>query len=162
MKKLLASICLMGAFASFADRTVQPLREWKFVLGDPQCAESSAFDDSSWQPVRVPHDWAIDKPFDMNIDMQYVKVEADGETEENLRTGRTGALPCFGKAWYRTAIDVPADASKRVFLEFDGAMSQAKVYVNGEFAGGRPYGYSSFCVEITKSAASTIPPPELN
>jgi len=150
MKKLLTTLCLLTTAIAFAERQTENLRNWKFILDNPSGAEKIGFNDSSWQNVRVPHDWAIDKPFDMNIDLQYVKVEADGETTAKLRTGRTGALPCFGKAWYRTQIQAPADTSKRLFLEFDGAMSQAKVYVNGKYVGERPYGYASFCFEITK------------
>ncbi len=149
MKKLLTTICLLATFTTFAERQTQNLRNWKFIFDNPEGAEKVDFNDASWQNVRVPHDWAIGKPFDMNIDLQYVKVEADGETKALLRTGRTGALPCFGKGWYRTQIQIPADTSKRIFVEFDGAMSQAKVYVNGKYVGERPYGYSSFCFEIT-------------
>ena len=150
MKKLLIVVLIITVLTTFADRQTQNLRNWKFIFDDPKGAEKVDFNDSSWQSVRIPHDWAIDKPFNMNIDLQYVKVEADGETKAKLRTGRTGALPCFGKGWYRTQIHIPANSSKRIFLEFDGAMSQANVYVNGIYVGERPYGYSSFCFEITK------------
>ena len=37
------------------------------------------YDDSLWEDVIVPHDWAIDKPFDMRIDMQSVQVLEDGD-----------------------------------------------------------------------------------
>jgi beta-galactosidase len=89
--------------------------------------------------------------FDMNIDKQAVQVVEDGEKTAKLRIGRTGALPCFGISWYRRALPVSkADEGKRIFIEFDGAMSRSKVYVNGVYVGEWPYGYSSFSFEITK------------
>ena len=146
----------MAALAASAQpetsrKTVALEDGWKFVFADPAKAETVDFDDSAWENVRVPHDWAIGKPFDMNIDYQMVKVVADGETRFNLRTGRTGALPCFGTGWYRRTLDTPAeDAGSRVFIEFDGAMSNSKIYVNGKYVGTWPYGYASFSFDITQ------------
>lgn len=48
---------------------------------------------TSWDTVNIPHDWAINGPFDLNQDMQFVQVIEDGDKEAKLRTGRTGALP---------------------------------------------------------------------
>ncbi len=156
MKKI-ASILLfissaLTTTASNSPRVFYTLEDdWKFSLGDIENAQKPSFDDSKWENVIVPHDWAIGKPFDMNIDMQVVKVDADGETTAKLRTGRTGALPCFGVGWYRKTINIPASQKgKKVFLEFDGAMSNAKIYVNGEFAGEWAYGYSSFEIDASK------------
>ncbi|MDD4991838.1 MAG: beta-galactosidase GalB [Paludibacter sp.] len=125
--------------------------DWKFKSENIQQAPAVDFDDSLWEIVSIPHDWAIRKPFDLNQDMQWVQVKEDGEKEPKLRTGRTGALPIFGIGWYRKSIDVPkSDSDKKIFVEFDGAMSQAKVYFNGDFVGEWPYGYSSFSFELTK------------
>ena len=126
-------------------------QNWKFTLGDLKVAAKMDCDDSSWETVEVPHDWAIRKPFDLNQDMQWVRVKEDGDQAVKLRTGRTGALPIFGTAWYRKMIEIPAnDSGRRIYVEFDGAMSHAKVYCNGEFVGEWPYGYSSFSFELTK------------
>ncbi len=152
MKKLTATtlIALLAASTVFGGRKTSQLRDWHFNLGDATDAKNENFDCSRWEKVRIPHDWAIDKPFDMNIDIQYAKVEADGDKTYKLRTRRTGALPCFGVGWYRTSFELDKEeAQKRVFLEFDGAMSLAKIYINSELAGERPYGYSSFCVDAT-------------
>ncbi len=62
------------------------------------------------------------------------------------KTGRTGGLPHTGTGWYRfnfTATKTP-DNSKRILLQFDGAMSNAEVFINGIKAGSHPYGYSYF------------------
>lgn len=108
------------------------------------------FNDSEWENVIVPHDWAIDKPFDMRIDMQSVQVLEDGDKAPKMRTGRTGALPAFGIGYYRTSFKSDESmVGKRIRIEFDGAMSLAKVYLNGEYVGEWPYGYSSFAFDIT-------------
>jgi len=121
---------------------------WRFMRGDVEGAEAPGFDDSGWKCVPVPHDWAIEGPFDKTNDMQFVKVVQDGETRENLKLGRTGALPWVGAGWYRRWIVIPPGAA-HVELEFDGAMSDSKVYVDGRLVGGRPNGYVPFTVDIS-------------
>ncbi len=145
-----ACVTAKETYSTF-NRTVEMLETgWKFINEDIVGGENISLDDSKWETVRVPHDWAIDKHFDMNIDYQLVKVIQDGDKKFKLRTGRTGALPCFGVGWYRKEIDVPADKKgSKLFLEFDGAMSNAKIYVNGKFAGEWPYGYASFDIDAT-------------
>ena len=81
-----------------------PLTSWKFHFGDVPNAVRPDFDDNDWEQIRVPHDWAIDKAFDMRIDMQSVQVLEDGDKVPRIRTGRTGALPAFGIGYYRTDI----------------------------------------------------------
>lgn len=124
---------------------------WRFIQSDVPGAQLPDYNDSSWQQVCVPHDWAISGNFNMNIDLQYVKVIEDGDKTAKLRTGRTGALPMFGVGWYRRVLPIEStDKDKRIFIEFDGAMRLAKVYLNGHFVGERPYGYSSFSFDVTK------------
>ncbi len=124
---------------------------WSFINQEVEGGEKPELNTGNWEVVRVPHDWAISHDFDMNIDMQSVQVVEDGEKTAQLRTGRTGALPCFGVGWYRKVLPISAsDQNKRVFIEFDGAMSLAKVFLNGEFIGEQPYGYSSFSFELSK------------
>jgi beta-galactosidase len=124
---------------------------WRFLNKEIPTTNVNQVDDSSWQIVTVPHDWAIAGPFDMTIDMQKVTVIEDGDRGAKLRTGRTGALPCFGIGWYRKALTISkSDEGKRIFVEFDGAMSRSKVYLNGIYVGEWPYGYSSFSFELTK------------
>ncbi len=121
---------------------------WKFHRGDASGAEAAAFDDSVWQTVRVPHDWAIGEAFDKMIDAQSVKVIEDGETKARLRVGRTGCLPWIGAGWYRRTVAIPAGA-EHAELVFDGAMSHAVVYANGKKAGEWKHGYNSFAVDLT-------------
>jgi len=154
MKNIFALILLICAFslsAQTSPRKVELLDEnWKFIQQEIPDAAAPSCNDSGWEAVKVPHDWAIRQPFDLNIDKQVVMVTQDGEKKPQLRTGRTGALPTFGVGWYRRQLNIPAaDRGKRVFVEFDGAMSQAKIYLNGEYIGEWPYGYSSFSFELT-------------
>jgi beta-galactosidase len=77
-------------------------------------------------------------------------VLADGDQTARLRFGRTGALPHIGVGWYRKQIDIPTSwEGKKIFVEFDGAMSNAQVYFNGDYVGEWPYGYSSFSFDIS-------------
>ena len=131
------------------------LRDWSFFLGDPDGAAQPGFDDRRWQTVRIPHDWAIYGPFDKEIDKQTVAIEQNGEKMATEKTGRTGSLPYIGVGWYRTRI--PAGKSfdgRRVVLTFDGAMSQAQVYVNGQKVGEWPYGYNTFYFDIADYLAA--------
>ncbi len=90
------------------------------------------FDDSSWQQINLPHDWAIEGPF----------THSGG--------GGMGRLPTAGIGWYRKKLDIPAaDASKSIFLDVDGAMSYATVWLNGQIVGGWPFGYASWRVDLS-------------
>ena len=143
MKRLyiLALVLLAGCQQMEAPRGEWLLTEWEFSR-----------DSVAWEEVTVPHDWAIVGPFDRNNDLQVVRVTQNFETSETAHTGRTGGLPYMGKGWYRTTFDV-ADfdpTQNAVTLLFDGAMSQAKVYLNGHFEGEWPYGYNAFLMDITE------------
>ncbi len=118
-----------------ADRVEQNFnRDWKFAKADLDAAmvTQPEFDDSTWQQVHVPHDWAISGPF---------------EPKEN---GWAGKLPWRGVGWYRKSFTLAAaDKDRRVYLDFDGVMAFPKVYVNGRLAGQWDYGYMSFRVDAT-------------
>ena len=135
-----------------ACRHVRTLRQdWTFVRDDPKGAEQFEFNDSAWDTVRVPHDWAITGPFDREHDLQEAVIWEDGERRPSFHTGRTGGLPHVGVAWYRRRLEIPAEwQGKRVFVEFDGVMSHSRVYLNGAGVGTWPFGYASFCFELTE------------
>ena len=99
--------------------------------GDVSYAQPN-YDDSGWQHVTLPHDWAITGPFDRN------------------GSGGMGRLPSAGVGWYRKKLIIPAsDTGKCFFLDVDGAMSYAAVWINGQLAGGWPYGYASWRIDLT-------------
>ena len=106
------------------------------------------FNDSKWKTVSVPHDWAISGPFDKEIDKQTVAIEQNGEKEASEKTGRSGSLPWIGEGWYRKTFTVDKGCH-RAILNFDGAMAEPIVYVNGRVAGHWKYGYNAFNIDIT-------------
>ena len=123
---------------------------WKFSKGEQPDAAQPNFNDAKWQTVSVPHDWAIYGPFSGDNDLQKVKIEQNNEKTATLKAGRTGGLPFIGTGWYRRRLAVPGfGPGRRVVLLFDGAMSNAHVFVNGKEVGSWPYGYNSFSFDIT-------------
>lgn len=146
MFKSVKNIVLLAVLAmplvGLAEReTIDFNENWKFerfgVMPDgskrrePKGLEKSDTDVSKWRTLDVPHDWGIEGPF-------------RGELEN-----RSGKLPWAGIGWYRKSFNI-VETDKRVFVEFDGAMSNSKVWLNGEFIGEWPYGYASFQFELTK------------
>lgn len=158
---LLLAILPFTLFAGQSVRKEYTLdKNWKFTKGDVSQAMNPVFNDAKWQSVTVPHDWAIYGPFDKAIDAYSSKIVQNNENKETMKTGRTGSLPFIGVGWYRLKFSVPEfSAGKKVTLLFDGAMSNAQVYINGKEVGRWPYGYSSFHFDITpflKSAGENI------
>src|SRR5210317_2202343 len=95
-------------------RTVTRLRyDWKFTRTETPDATAKECDDSNWETVQVPHDWAIAGPFDRenDIDRRVRKGQADVEESVQEITGRTGGLPHTGDGWYRKTIEIPASCA---------------------------------------------------
>ena len=114
-----------------AQRRISFNEDWRFLKTDAVGVESPGFDDSAWRTLDLPHDWAIEGPFDSKYDP------------------KQGGLPFYGTAWYRKHFTVaPGLQQKFISLEFDGAMSNSEVWLNGHELGGRPYGYIGFAFEI--------------
>ena len=169
---LALSLATLSALSADGRERVNINREWRYTAGDPAGTDSSLhysrikpyvlpsanpfivfgklnpvqgqpletsvsyvspdFDDSGWRLLNLPHDWAIEQPFNIDYD------------------GATGKLPYWGTGWYRKNFTLPeADRGKQIFLDIDGAMSYATVWCNGRMAGGWPYGYASFRVDLT-------------
>jgi len=102
---------------------------------------SVSFSDATWRQLDLPHDWAVELPFDPTADASH-GFKALGE-----------AFPQNSVAWYRRTFDLPAaDAGRRLWLEFDGAFRDCTVFVNGWFVGHHESGYSSFRYDITDVA----------
>ncbi len=111
---------------------IQLTDNWRFTKGNPENAQAVNFDDSSWELVNIPHDWAITGPFN--------------ESEP----GNTAKLPWKGEGWYRKTFQVDAaDKGKIVYILFDGIMAQPRIYINGKLAGGWDYGYNSFYLNVS-------------
>ncbi|MBP3670083.1 MAG: DUF4982 domain-containing protein [Bacteroides sp.] len=147
---LLGSWCLLSLLQAQVRTELLLEKGWKFTREDKVEFKSEGFDDSKWQNVTVPHDWAIYGPFSPHNDRQFVAIEQDGQKEAISHAGRTGGLPFVGPGWYRLDFEVPTfEMGKKATLIFDGAMSHARVYINGLEAGYWPYGYNSFYVDAT-------------
>ncbi len=131
---LLSGIVLCACTPKQPVRTDTLLRQWQFTQ------DTTA--NPSWQTVTIPHDWAISGPFDRANDLQEVIVVQNGENEPTWKTGRSGGLPWMGKGHYHTRVAVNKD--KFYTIVFDGAMSHADVYINGEEMVYWPYGYNTF------------------
>jgi beta-galactosidase len=120
---ILAAIAVQSAGAETVGPAVLAARhtsfndDWRFRKGEAQGAEQSRFDDRRWMSLRLPHDWAVDGPFDRNINPH------------------TGALPIYGTGWYRKTFTLPHN--HYYAIEFDGAMANSTVWLNGHELGGR-------------------------
>lgn len=132
---LLTLALATSALAASAQRNTINLKTWQFSR-----------DSVNYKPVSIPHDWAINGPFDKKWDLQFVAIEQNGETEKTEKSGRSGALPWIGRGFYKTTIDLKK-LPKTAVLEFDGAMADPHVYINGKLAGHWAYGYNAFRVD---------------
>ena len=123
MKKILCPLAVLLVCLAAAGRDVTDFTDgWEFSR-----------DRSSWRAVDIPHDWAIEGPFDPNGDPH------------------TGKLPWKGVGWYRRQMVVPsAPAARRIFLDFDGVMCDGTVFVNGQPCAHQPYGNPPGMVIILK------------
>lgn len=119
-------------------------KDWKFARfgmqaekgapakAEPAGMETPAFADGSWRKLDLPHDWGVEGPFRQELE------------------GNTGKLPWKGIGWYRKTFTVPAtDKDRRVFIDIDGAMAHAQVWINGKPLPAHPYGYTSFRLDLT-------------
>lgn len=150
-KKSLFTCIMMTVFTSclLAQSNEQLLLSgWRFQRGAVDGAQSANYDDSKWQKVTIPHDWAISGPFDKDIDKQVVRIEQNGEKEATEKTGRSGSLPWIGEGWYRTQFTI-SEGFSSAELVFDGAMAEPRVYIDGQEVGYWAYGYSTFRLDIT-------------
>ncbi|MDC0584261.1 DUF4982 domain-containing protein [Bacteroidales bacterium] len=105
---------------------------WLFYKGEVKNAEQFNFSDVEWRILDLPHDWAIEGPFSSEYNARY------------------GGLPIHGTGWYRKHFSIDKkNEGKKISIEFDGAMKNAHVWLNGEFVGERPYGYIGFELDLT-------------
>ena len=132
---LLTLALATSAITASAQRSTVNLKTWQFSR-----------DSVNYKPVTIPHDWAINGPFDKKWDLQFVAIVQNGETEKTEKSGRSGALPWIGRGFYKTTVDLKK-LPKTAILEFDGAMADPHVYINGKLAGHWAYGYNAFRVD---------------
>ena len=107
---------------------------WLFHSGEAADADFMGYDDRAWKRVNLPHDWAVEQPFD--------RCWASG----------TGYLP-GGTGWYRKHFVLPEGVEgKRVRVTFQGIYKHARVWINSNYLGEHAYGYTSFTMDISEFA----------
>jgi beta-galactosidase len=100
---------------------------------EPRGLEKAKIADAKWRPLHLPHDWGVEGPFRDDLE------------------ANTGKLPWKGIGWYRKHFKIASsDKGKRIFVDFDGAMANARIWLNGQYVGTWPYGYNSFRMELTE------------
>ncbi len=105
---------------------------WRFQTGNPEDAQETAYDDSQWRSLDLPHDFQFEFPWQEDA-------------------GGARGFKAVGEAWYRKHFEAPASwQGKRVVLDFEGVMYYCDVYVNGQLAASNEYGYTGFEAEISK------------
>jgi len=161
--KLFFPVCLIAALTGLlaagvcAEETTSPRERlsldagWKFYLGNPwgqvvslaKAGENRGpakmdFSDADWRTVNLPHDWAVELPFDQRADFNHgFKPVGPGFATNDI-------------AWYRRTFELaPADSDKRIWLEFDGVFRNCDVFVNGWFVGHHDSGYEGFRYDVT-------------
>jgi beta-galactosidase len=139
IRKLTAEFVVMASISipwlnAQSTREVQPFdHNWLFEQSDIHSGSDPALSDENLIHVDLPHDWAIAGPF-----------------AENNSSGGAGAFLPAGIGWYRKHFTLPSrDSTKRIFVEFDGIMSNSDVWINGTLLGHRPSGYVSLEYELT-------------
>ncbi len=148
MKRFITTLSAITLFVSAlaqVQRSETLLKEWEFRH------DHNVHATEGWTKVEIPHDRAISGPFDRANDLQTVAVIQNGEKTATVKTGRTGGLPYPGKDSYRRSLTIDENEldGRRHFLLFDGAMSEAQVFVAGEKVCFWPYGYNSFYCDVT-------------
>ncbi|MDD2385235.1 MAG: beta-galactosidase GalB [Bacteroidales bacterium] len=150
MKKIFIIILVFLSFVGFSQENSNDFSKekfndnWKFerfgkhpekpgqVIIEPEGLEKVIFEDADWRTLNLPHDWGIEGPFRDDL------------------VNETGLLPWQGVGWYRKSFVVSEnEKDKQIFIDFDGAMANAKVWLNGQFVGEWPYGYTSFRFNLT-------------
>ena len=121
-------------------RTVLFDGDWRFHRGGAQRAEELDFNDSNWRKLDLPHDWSIEEL--PSTDSPFFP-DAISQVSGGFTTGGTG--------WYRKTFTVPNEQKgKRILIQFDGVYMNADVWLNGQWLGNHPYGYTSFWFDLTE------------
>ena len=141
--KILLIVYLLCTYSIYSQNLVNGTNlfdfGWRFHLGGAQGAENYGFDDTKWRTLDLPHDWSIEdlagtqSPFDK---------DAISQVSGGFTTGGTG--------WYRKTFKISTEQNtKRIIIQFDGIYMNAEVWINGEYLGNHPYGYTSFWYDVT-------------
>ena len=127
--------------------------DWRYQKGDVTNAPASAFEDSQWRTLNLPHDWSIE-------DLPPVTAAAattnsirivSGPFDSEAPGGASSAFTIGGIGWYRKHFTAPGEWSgKTITIQFDGVYMDADIWINGQHLGNHPFGYTSFGFDISK------------
>jgi len=107
-------------------------KDWKFILNDNPQFRDSACNDVSWRTLNLPHDWSIEGAIDKSI-------------------GGSGGFFPIGIGWYRKTFTLPeAMKEKQLVLQFDGIYMNSEVWINGQFLGRYPSGFTTLQYDVTE------------
>lgn len=129
-----------------------PTKDFDFGFGQSDFSKTGTFkiatadfDDTGWRRLNLPHDWAVELPF--------VHDDKGDEDSRMLSHGYKPLgrrYPATSVGWYRRAFEIPqSDRGRRIWIEFDGAMRDVMLFVNGCFIGRHDDGYTSFRFDLT-------------
>lgn len=140
MKKIAAFLFnLIISYACFAQKNILFDDGWKFFRGGAQGGQDISFDDASWRTVDLPHDWSIE---DLPGTESPFNKDAISQVSGGFTTG--------GTAWYRKKFTIDkSNSGKMIYLQFDGVYMYSTVWINGEYLGIHPYGYTGFAYYIS-------------
>jgi beta-galactosidase len=128
-----------------------PTKDFGFGFGQSDFSKTGTFkiatadfDDSAWRPLDLPHDWAVELPFVADPSGKDDELKSHGYRPLGRR------FPATSVGWYRRSFEIPAsDLGRRIRVDFDGAMRDSLVFVNGCFIGRNDSGYTPFGFDIS-------------
>lgn len=134
-----------------------PTKDFNFGIANIYSKTSKAdftaieakFNDSLWKTVQIPHDWAVELPFEysMNVDVLGHGYKPIG-----------GLFPQNSIGWYRKSFNITkADSGQRFSLQFDGIFRDSRIWVNGFYLGNHQSGYLGVEYDVTDYINFTKP-----
>ncbi len=103
------------------------------------------YNDSAWRTVNLPHDWAVELPFNSNYSSTNSYYPSHG-----YKPVGDALYPTNNIGWYRHTFTLPAgDAGKVMWLEFDGIYRNALIWLNGRCLGRDVSGYAPISFDVT-------------
>jgi beta-galactosidase len=140
IKKLCLSVFYFFFLSIGFSQTMLFDNDWLFHKGGLKGAQLPEYNDSGWRNVDLPHDWSIE-------DLQGTDSPFDKDAVSQVSSGYTVG----GTGWYRKYFTIPEqDKGKCVCIQFDGVYMNSEFWLNGEYIGSHPYGYTSFWFDITR------------
>jgi len=151
---VLVSVCLFIGCSeqkqslAFNDRVRDFDADWHFQRDSVAGAEQTAFDDSKWRVLDLPHDWSIE---DLADQIPGTTIGPFSQESEGANNGASTGHVVGGTGWYRKTFTLNSDdKGKLISIYFEGAYTETDLWVNGSYVGNHKHGYTSFYFDITR------------